>query len=545
MKYIFTIVLFFLINLLNAQDKYWVSYKNKSASEYSINNPEEFLSEKALSRRTKFNIPIDKTDLPVCKKYVKIITDLGVELTNSSKWLNGSMLIIDDVSKISLIKELDFVKSIHLIQKANKAKTTKNKFDIQTTDINAKTFESDYGAGENQIKMLSGNLLHDLNFKGKGIDIAIMDNGFPSVNSNSYYAKAFDDGRIIKGYDFVNNNDTLYDNKNGNHGNFVISTMVSDIEGQLIGTAPEATYYLFSTEDNNNEGLPEEFNWAMAAEMADTLLGNNAIISTSLGYSNGFDDPSTEHTYEDMDGNTTVITKAADIAASKGILVINSAGNSGNSAWYYITAPSDGDSVLCIGAVDKDRIIASFSSRGPSYDGDVKPNVCAKGRDAAVVDANENLVTASGTSFSCPITAGMAACLWQAFPNKNNMEIFSMIEASSHLYNNPNDVYGYGIPNFYKAYLFLLEDGFKENEIIVLPNPVKETLNFIYKDNSQDNFVLSISNANGEIVFKEIIEKEQILSYYHINDIDVLAKGVYYMQIQSGTEVFKTKFLKD
>lgn len=540
MKYLFAAMVTFLLTTIHAQEKYWVSYKNKAVSQFTIENPAAFMSKNALARRTKHQIKITSSDIPVCKSYTTTIANLGVEVNKSSNWLNGSLLIIDDISKVELIKNLDFVKSIQVLS-GNKTKSTSDKFNLTATEID----EKDYGEGLNQIEMLSGNALHNLGFQGEGVEIAIMDNGFPNVNTNRFYEKAFNEGRIRVGYDFVSDNDTIFDNTNGNHGNYVISTMVSDIEDELVGTAPGATYYLFSTEDNYNEGLAEEYNWAMAAEMADSLMGPNAIISTSLGYSNGFGIPSDNHTYADMDGNTTPITIAADLAAAKGFLVINSAGNEGEGLWQYITAPSDGDSVLCIGAVGPDEVIAGFSSRGPSADGEVKPNVCAQGLAAIGINTLGKIVSIDGTSFSCPITSGVAACLWQAFPDKSNMEIFNAIEKSAHLYSTPNDDYGFGIPNFYLAYLSLLNEQIVENEIVVFPNPVLDDFNFVLKNEDLgSSFTANIFNMNGELMITQNIITNDAINLYIIEDVANLASGTYFVSIRTKNEHFKTKFIK-
>lgn len=542
MKYILVVLITALINIVNAQEKYWVSYKDKSASNFSIENPEAFMSKNALARRTKHNIKISHTDIPVCKAYTNTISALGVEVNKSSNWLNGSLLYVVDNSQISLIEGLGFVKSIQRLS-ITKTKIAKNKFNLTSTPIN--NTEDDYGDGLNQIQMLAGNSLHDLDFRGKGIEIAIMDNGFPSLDTNRFYQKAYQEGRIRVGYDFVNDNDTVFDNNNGNHGNYVISTMVSDIKEEMIGTAPDATYYLFSTEDNYNEGLPEEYNWAMAAEMADSLMGENAIISTSLGYSNDFDIDSTSHTYQDMDGNTTPITIAADLAAAKGFLVINSAGNSGSDPWHYITAPSDGDSVLCIGAVGPNRDLAAFSSRGPAFDGDVKPNVCAQGLAAVGINVFEQIVRINGTSFSCPITAGMAACLWQAFPEKSNMEIFYAIEKSAHLFSNPNDDYGYGIPNFKLSYLYLLNTNIPENEMVIFPNPVSNAINFILKNKDLDTeYKAEIYNLNGELMKSQFFTKNEALNIYIFEDVSMLSSGTYFLSVRTNKDNFQSKFIK-
>lgn len=528
---------------ISAQDKYWLTYTDKNASKYSLNKPEDFMSEKALARRKKFNLKIDNTDLPVCKEYLSVIENIGVEINSSSKWLNGSVVIINDKNLILEMEKLPFIKNIIKLTTSNK-KTIKDKFNLQIRDIDLNTLENDFGASKNQIQMLAGDSLHAMSFRGEGIDIAVMDNGFPGIDTNKYFQKAFLDGRIKKGYDFVNDNDTLFDGGNGTHGTYVISTMVSDVEGEIVGTAPDATYYVFSTEDNANEGFAEEINWAMAAEMADSTLGTNAIISTSLGYSNGFNN-GTDYTYEDMDGNTTIITKAADLAAKKGFLVINSAGNSGANAWHHITAPSDGDSVLCIGAVNKDGEIVNFSSRGPSSDGRLKPNVCAQGKDAAGVSVDEKLVYISGTSFSCPITSGMAACLWQAFPHRSNMEIFKAIEVSSHLYYTPNYDYGYGIPNFQLAYTLLKRQDLANEEIIIMPNPISDRLNFIFKYETDENFHINIISSNGKHIRTKAFQKDNFFHFYSVNDLANLPKGVYYVNLILDKNTIKSKFQKN
>lgn len=545
MKFFFFLMFLLVQTLGFSQKDYWVTFKDKAESIYAIDKPNEFMSDNALARREKFDIPISNSDLPVCSSYVNAITSLGVEVNKSSKWLNGCLLKITDPLNVENVENLGFVKSIKFIGNS-KLKTLTKKFQYTTEDVNLKNFSTDYGAGENQIVMLKGDFLHELNYRGKGIDIAIMDNGFPSVDTNRFYQKAFSEGRIIKGYDFVNDNDTLYDGKNGNHGNFVISTMVSDIEGELVGTAPDATYFLFSTEDNDYEGLREEYNWALAAEMADDLLGTNAIISTSLGYSNGFNISDDNHTYSEMDGNTALITIAADLAATKGFLVVNSAGNSGDDPWHYLTAPSDGDSVLCVGAVDKHGTVTGFSSRGPSFDNDVKPNVCAQGGNAIGVNTSGVIQKISGTSFSCPITAGMCASLWQAFPNKSNMVIFRAIEASAHLFSLPDDDFGYGIPNFDKAYYLLLkEDKVKKGEILIFPNPVDEVLNFIYKNNrSEILFDITVVNSKGDIVSTKSEKKYKHFNFYNVYFKNSLSKGIYYLIIKDGEEIIKSKFIK-
>lgn len=540
MKQLFTLLFFCISCTVLAQSNYWVSFKDKSASVFSIASPEAFMSKNALARRQKFQIPIHQTDLPVCHSYLKQLKNLDLELKNTSKWLNGALISISDENIISEIEKLPFIHQVKRLTFETPAHF-KKKFQEDNTVFSKSTNNFDYALATNQIDMLEGQFLHNLDFTGSSIDIAVMDNGFPAVDSNVFFQEALLEGRIKAGYNFVADNDSVFISSNGNHGSKVISTMVSSKSGKLVGTAPDASYFLYCTEDNANEGLQEQYNWALAAEMADDSLGTNAIITTSLGYSNGFNDPSDNHVYADMDGNTTPITKAADLAASKGLLVINSAGNEGDKTWKYITAPADGDSVLCIGAVKADESIAVFSSRGPSANGKLKPNVCAQGSPAYGVSTSGNVTSINGTSFSCPILAGMAACLWQAYPEKSNMDIFYAIEKSAHLYSSPNYDFGYGIPNFKIAY-DLLSNKF-EKEFLIYPNPVLGNIQFYVPEKWKGNKIeIRISKINGEIVLEKTLEANLKTELVRLSN--TLAVGTYYILLRSGKEKIKSKFVK-
>ena len=531
----------FLSLHLTAQTKYWVSFKDKNTTTFKLSNPKEFLSENALERRLKYNIPITISDLPVCISYLNTVQNIGVEIGKSSKWLNGTIIYTENEALISQIENLAFVLNVKKISFEGNS-NPRNKFEVEENNFSLKSSqELDYAASKNQIEMLKGNYLHNLGFTGGDIEIAVMDNGFPSVDTNSFYANANFEGRIIPVYNFVNNNDSLFISSNGNHGSSVISTMASFKEGKLVGTAPNAKYYLFITEDNANEGLAEEYNWAMAAEMADSILGVRAIISTSLGYSDGFNNAADNHVYADMDGNTTPITIAADLAASKGILVVASAGNEGNKDWRYISAPSDGDSVLCIGAVQPDGTLAGFSSVGPSADNRLKPNVCAQGNPAAGITVNEVVTSINGTSFSCPIISGMAACLWQANPDKSNMEIFYAIEKSAHLYDTPNNDYGYGIPNFEKAFDILADVIIQD--FLIYTNPVEDKLEFYLPKNLQEqSFILTVTDISGAVFINKSFPAKYISGLISIPNN--LSKGVFYLVLSNSNIKYKSKFVK-
>ena len=273
--------------------------------------------------------------------------------------------------------------------------------------------------------------------------IAVIDAGFPGVNTLSAFSRIRTNNKILGGYDFVNRNINFY--TGDSHGTSVLSTIAGFVADQFVGTAPDASFYLFITEDNTKETPLEESLWVEAAERADSLGVD--IINTSLGYYT-FDNPKHDYTYADMNGNKTFISRGAEIGFSRGMILVNAAGNEGAVAWKYIIAPADAKSVLAVGAVNASKVIASFSSFGPTADDRVKPDVLAHGQDVFVINAAGNIATSNGTSFASPVMAGVVACFWQKNPTKTNKEIIQIIKESAHLYNNPSPQYGYGIPKF-------------------------------------------------------------------------------------------------
>ena len=358
----FKIYLFFLAffyTLLSVgQGHYAISFSDKNNSTYTIQSPYEYLSAKAIVRRAKQNIPITTSDLPVNATYISTLTNLGATPVYASKWMNLVVSEIIDTSILNTIHHLPFVTDVQLIKSTHtlKSKKISNKLYVETTQ------ELDYGSSSNQLKIMEGNFLHNLGFKGNGVTIAVLDAGFTNAHQMSAFSSLWNNNQILGFKDFVDGDDSVF--VEHAHGTMVLSTMATNIPGTLVGTAPNANYYLLRTEDALTETLLEEYNWLVGAEFADSVGAD--IINSSLGYTE-FDDTTQNHTYSDMNGNTTVISKAANWAAEKGILVVNSAGNSGNNNWKYIGAPADAPKILSIGAVDNDGIYASFrpSEVGP------------------------------------------------------------------------------------------------------------------------------------------------------------------------------------
>jgi subtilisin family serine protease len=361
-----------------------------------------------------------------------------------------------------------------------------------------------------------------------------MDNGFPGVNNMSSFQRLMQNNQILGGYDFVNRDENVFDG--GTHGTLVLSTMGGFVDSQLVGTAPDAAYYLFKTEATDYENPLEESLWVEAAEMADSLGVD--IINTSLGYST-FDNPAYNYTYADMNGITTFSSRGADIAFSKGMFCVTSAGNSGNSAWLYISTPADAIHTLTVGAVNATGNYASFSSIGPSSDLRIKPDVVAQGVNSTVATASGNISSANGTSFSGPITAGLVACLWQALPQKTNVELLNIIRESAHLFQNPTAQLGYGIPNFNLALENALALGeIKPDKVIVYPNPITSQFT-IFLPEELGYGTLELFNQMGQVVYRSTLTMTQ-----NIIDFQQFSSGIYYYKISTAEEEWKGRLIK-
>ncbi len=509
-------------------ERQWVYFKGKCANQPA-------LSEKALQKRLDRGIIIDELDWPVCADYVQALKGLGYKVLMQSRWLNAVVVEAtswEAVESLSFVRNTSPVLSYRPMQRMEGGLSKK-----QDLGLPLKTNFA-YGEAYEQIAQLNGVLLHDSGYAGAGMDIAVFDAGFFGVDNHPVFQKLRDENRILQTRDFVEGDSMVFEASY--HGTQVLSTMGGWMPDSIVGTAPEANFYLFRTEDVSSETLVEEFYWMQAAEYADSIGVD--VINSSLGYTT-FDDTTTSHSYEDMDGNTTLVTRAADMAAAKGILVVNSAGNSGSGSWYYIGAPADGDSVMAIGAVSIIGEVAGFSSRGPSSDGDVKPNVMARGQAAVVVGYGESAYTyANGTSFSSPIMAGMSACLWQKHPEFSNMEIKDAIERSAHLYLSPNDDYGYGIPDFVKA-SEILSLSINETEQISLslyPNPVRNRF-FITLRREARNIHTSLYDMTGRLVY----EWPPSMGSYSMSYVlpAHIPEGVYQLVLKSEGKVQSLKLV--
>lgn len=521
-----------------AQQDAWVYFTDKPDAATYLANPLTMLTQKSLDRRTAQNIALDVKDVPVFPSYITQITNAtGITVMAKSKWLNalhirGSIENIQQLATLSFVQNIEFADKTLNIAAAPKASAT-----AENQAIN-KNLETQiifaYGNSNNQISMLGGDLLHQQNFTGTGKIIAVLDAGFPGVDTAAPFQRLFTNNLILGGYNYVSQSTNFY--TGGTHGTLVLSTMGGYVENDLVGTAPDAFYYLFVTEDVTSENPVEESYWVQAAEEADRLGVD--IINTSLGYF-GYDNPNYSHTYEDMDGITAFASRGADIAFSRGMICVTSAGNSGATSDPHIAVPADAVNTLAVGAVNASGAYASFSSIGPSYDLRVKPDVVAQGVQAVVANPSGTLGLANGTSFSGPITAGMVACLWQALPTKTNAEIMQIIKQSASIYANPTPQLGYGIPNYNTALSNALNIAAQEKgNVFLYPNPANDFLKINISGLTSDA-TLQIFSTLGQ----KVLEMKPNLETMTI-PVSQLKAGIYFCKITSGLNETTHKFIK-
>ncbi|WP_299256977.1 S8 family serine peptidase [uncultured Aquimarina sp.] len=540
MKNIITTLLFFCITQLGTaqtEEDAWVYFTDKENVASSIANPLIILSQESIDRKNLHNVAIDEKDVPVNEAYIaQVKNTTGITVLAKSKWFNciyvrGTQANISDLVSLSFVDSIDYADNSldsrkSIFHTEDRTPIEKNKFGVKTT--------FNYGSAAQQIQQLNADYLHEQDYTGSGMTIAVMDSGFPGVNTIEGFKRIRDEGRLLDGYDFVRRDDNEFAFSGSSHGTQTFSDIAGFIDGEFVGTAPDAKYYLFITEDVATEGPKEEALWVEAAERADSLGVH--VINTSLGYSNGFDNPAYDYTTSDMDGQTTFISKGANMVFEKGMLLVSSAGNSGNSSWGIITAPGDAPGALTVGAVDVFGSYASFSSRGPTADNRVKPDVVAKGLGAAVIRSNNAVSTSNGTSFSSPIMAGAVACLWQAFPSMTNAEIMQLVRESASLYNNPTIQLGYGIPNFKAMFESLSIDENSVENIKVYPNPVRDRLFFDLA--TKELLEIRIFTTEGRIVKSETLKNLNSIS------LNSLSKGLYLVELISDTSRYTLKISK-
>ena len=425
---------------------YRISLTDKDGTPYSLDRPTRFLSHRAVERRKRQGLSVDSTDLPVSPHYIQMVSKEGVSIVGKSRWQNTLLVRMKDSTLISSIRQLPCVKDCKLVWLSPDSITPDTRINYhETFEPHDSIANEIYGTAADQIYNLKGDQLHKAGFQGKGMMIAVIDGGFKNADVIPELKKI-----DIRGWrDFVSPDDPqLF--ADTDHGTKVLSTMGTYRPHIFIGTAPKASYWLLRSEDQQTEQEVEEDYWTMAAEFADSAGVD--IISSSLGY-NEYDNHLGDYRLRDLDGKTALISRTASMLADKGIILINSAGNLGMGPWKKITFPADAQDILTVGAVNNDRKNAPFCGVGPTQDGRVKPDVTALGSPASLISGRGTIIRDMGTSFSTPIVAGLVACLWQALPDKTALEIINLVRQTSSQYQYPDNVYGYGIPNFWRAYM--------------------------------------------------------------------------------------------
>ncbi|WP_282122235.1 S8 family serine peptidase [Algibacter mikhailovii] len=539
---------FFTIYILSisvfAQEDAWVYFVDKENIAASIANPISILTQKAIDRKAKHNIGIDSRDVPVNETYIREIKAVaGITVKAKSKWFNaihirGERTAIENLLTNSALNFIDYIvyadRSLNLKRHSNyKYETAAHKFKLENSLVNFS-----YGTTQNQLEMISVNKLHLDDFTGAGVTIAVLDASFTNVNIMRSFERLRDSEKLLGGYDFVDRTDNIYNYSpitfRISHGTQVLSTMAGFIENRYVGSAPDASYYLFRTEDDEDENPVEESYWVEAVERADSLGVD--IINTSLGYKSYAPNyPHYSYTSSDMDGKTAFITKGANIAFEKGLLLVTSAGNSGNSG---VGAPADSPSVLSIGAVNSSGDYAAFSSVGSVIQPSQKPDVMARGVQPYLIDLNDNIVQNNGTSFSGPIMAGGIACLMQALPNKTNIEIMNLVRESASQYGMPDYQLGYGIPNLYQALETVLAVNAIEKDVLRLyPNPFTSEL-FLDLGPNLKKATFEMYDLFGKLIFKSGLDNQVSFNFAH------LSQGVYLVKIGEKENIKTIKLIK-
>ncbi len=523
--------------------KYWVQLADKQDNGYTLDNPSAYLTPRALERRNKFGIGIDSTDMPITEAYVTQIAATGATVLHRSRWFNALSVQVTDTNMVNAIRSLPFVVRIQPVAATNvesmdDCEAGGNKKRNKKADK-----QSEYGEALTQTTMVNGHYLHEMGFKGDGMYIAVLDAGFENVHLIGAFDSLRLQGRLLGTYDFVRDQEQVFDV--GSHGRNVLSIMAGNIPGSFLGSAPNASYFLFRTEEGASEYMIEEDNWVAAAERADSLGVD--LMNTSLGYTN-YDDAAMSYTYADMDGKVARISMASTIAARKGMIVVNSAGNLGRSAWKYISAPGDADSILTIGAVDGEGNFAKFSSYGPTADGRVKPDITGMGLGTSYVDVTGTVKQGNGTSYSAPLLAGFVACLWQSEPNMKPQELMQLIRQSASTFANPSDSLGYGTPDFQKAHFEILKT---QNSVysklmpVVFPNPFNDRFEVVINAETVGKYLIEVVDLMGSRLYKE--ERNVSASSYQTfnpSGFGRVATGMYIVRITHPEGTTEVKVVK-
>ena len=487
---------------------YWIYFTDKKDNGYEISQPEQFLSRRSIERRGWQGLGIDHTDEPVTRAYLDEIRNAGAKIRHVSRWLNGVAITGATPELYGEIMAKPFTDTIPWEPDTDElffpSLPAGNRFDPPGENPGF-----DYGEASDQVFQVKMDILHRIGYMGSGVWIGVLDAGFYNVDSLPSFEQMINDGRLMGTRNFVDNIPVF--RSPSSHGMSVLSIMGAAWNGHMVGTAPRASYFLCITENSSSESRIEEIAWIEAAEFLDSLGCD--LFNTSLGYS-VFDDNLFDYAYENMDGQTTFISRAASMTASKGIICCVSAGNEGNKSWHYLTAPSDASDILGVGAVDDLGQISNFSSRGPSFDGRVKPDVVAMGKLAWIQHWSGTVVQRDGTSFSSPLITGSVASLWQAYPTVPATEIIDAVRQSGDRYERPDDNYGYGLPSFSEALQSIssTRNNFRDGEMVVYPNPASDRVTIRIPGDNAGKCLTRLYDMTGRLILSRELELPGMLT---------------------------------
>lgn len=506
---------------------YRVYFNNKAQTPFSLQQPQDFLSQRALDRRIKFGISIDSTDLPVNTVYIdSILSETNAALHLSSRWQNTAVFHFTDSSETGLLSSFDFVDSFRLVgfyptglPRPQKTADAPGGRALSDYDANY------YGYGWASVNLLNGQVLHERGKTGSGVLIAVLDAGFKGLELSPAFDSLRHSGRLIDRWYFPAQ--TPASSAEGDHGTRVLSVMAARLPDTLVGTAPEAMYCLYTPEDLGSEQPIEEDNWAAAAERADSLGAD--IIQSSLGY-NTFDPPHTDYTYGELDGRTTFIARSANTAVDKGIAVLVSAGNEGNKPWQFLLTPGDAEKAITVGSVNLNKLPEPHSGRGFPEADSIKPTVCALGMGVPGYTASGMVLGGNGTSFATPAIAGLSACLLQTDPAIDPAALKALLKSVSDHFLNPDRWIGYGVPDFGLAYqqvVAIHEASAQKPELFVYPNPVINGTVHIWLPEAAG--WLSLYDLSGRVLLKKAVKSRQITL-----PVGRFTKGAYFLNLRSN-----------
>lgn len=531
MKKIFQLYFLFFFSFVFSQTELvFVYFKDKPNASSFLANPLSELTHKALDRRINLGIAITAQDAPIESSYIQNIQNLGFTVNDKSKWLNG-VAVIATAAQIAQLQAEPYVLKVESFVKNNPSGKTAKKEKFPKNLSSKISFN--YGNSLAQIEQVNLRTLHVQGFTGSGISIAVIDTGFPTVNTGSAFARMRNNGQIKDVYNFISKNTDVYNSSLNSHGTNCLGIIGGYLDGTFVGAAPDASFYLYATEVGDEEIPEEELYWIQAAEESDRKGVD--IISTSLGYADFFDDTRYNYTYAQMNGSTSFIARAAQIASEKGIIVVVAAGNEGNQTWKYISTPADNENVFTIGAVDYLGNPSVFTSYGPNSVGKVKPDASARGTSTYYTYNNASYY-GNGTSYATPLSAGGIACLLQAIPSSTNRNMIkNNLRTTSSLAPNYSNQLGYGVLNFGQVLLSFLKTNefYSQNKAIVYPNPAKKEVNISSSEKIEN---ISVYNSLSQFLFDS--KTNQI-------NIDKLEKGLYFLKIKTPSSETVEKFIKE